>query len=78
MRHDHLQPGRIIEGRPRPDDVDTESVGLYGFRVADPTGREQEAREAHMRAVMSRMAPPRRYRMGDDGTLHEVGADDPP
>lgn len=69
--------GFIIEGLPRPDDVDAETVSLHGFRVADPTGREQEAREAHMREAMSRMAPPRRYRMAADGTLHEISADDP-
>jgi hypothetical protein len=68
--------GFVIEGRPQRDDVDADAVGLHGFRVADPTGGEQEDREAFMREVMSRMAPPRMYRMGTDGTMHEVGVDD--
>lgn len=68
--------GFVIEGRPHPDDVDADTIRLEGFRVADPTGREQQEREALMQEVMSRMAPPRRYRMGADGTMHEVGADD--
>lgn len=29
-----------------------------------------------MREVISRMAPPRMYRMDADGTMHEVGTDD--
>jgi hypothetical protein len=65
--------GFIIEGHPDPDDVDAGTVFLYGFRVADPTGREQAEREALMHEVMSRMAPPRTYRVGPDGTMHEVG-----
>ena len=68
--------GFVIEGRPEPDDVDADTISLYGFSVADPTGREQEEREALMREVMGRMAPPRMYRMGIDGTMHEVGVDD--
>lgn len=68
--------GFVIEGRPQPDDVDADTVRLFGFRVEDPTGREQEEREALMREAMSRMGPPRRYRMGPDGTMYEVGWDD--
>ncbi|HEX8631155.1 MAG TPA: hypothetical protein VF755_23600 [Catenuloplanes sp.] len=68
--------GFIIEGRPRPDDVDARTVPLFGFRVADPTGREQEERDTALREAMSRMAPPRRYRMGADGTMHEIGVDE--
>jgi hypothetical protein len=68
--------GFVLEGRPQPNDVDTETVRLHGFRVADPTGQEQAERDALMREMVSRMAPPRRYRMGTDGTLHEVGIDD--
>jgi hypothetical protein len=29
-----------------------------------------------MREAISRMAPPRRYRTGTDGTMQEVGMDD--
>jgi hypothetical protein len=68
--------GFTIEGLPHPDDVDTETVRMFGFHVADPTGREQQEREAHMLEVLSRMAPPRRYRTGPDGALHEIGVSD--
>jgi hypothetical protein len=68
--------GFVIEGRPQPGDVDADTVRLYGFRVADPTGREQDERETLMRQVRSRMAPPRMFRMGTDGAMHEAGVDD--
>ncbi|MFI5490675.1 DUF6928 family protein [Micromonospora echinaurantiaca] len=42
----HSLFGFIVEGRPKPDDIDTEAVHLHGFRVTDPSGREQTAREA--------------------------------
>ncbi|MEV4641013.1 hypothetical protein AB0J80_27095 [Actinoplanes sp. NPDC049548] len=67
--------GFVIEGSPEPGDVNAETIPLYGFRVADPTGREQEEREALMRQVMSRMGPPRMYRMGPDGTMQEVNVE---
>lgn len=38
--------GFVVEGRPRPDDIDAEAVHLHGFRVTDPSGEEQAAREA--------------------------------
>jgi hypothetical protein len=66
--------GFVIEGRPQPDDVDAGKVHLHGFRVADPDGREQEEREAHMREALSHMGQPRRYRMGPDGTLQSVAS----
>jgi hypothetical protein len=64
--------GFVVEGQRRPDDVDAGAIPLKGFRVADPTGHEQRDREALMREVLSRMAPPRRYRMDADGTMHEI------
>jgi hypothetical protein len=67
--------GFVIERRPERGDVDAGAISLYGFGVADPAGREQEQRDAHMRELMSRMAPPRRYRMGADGTMREVAVD---
>ncbi|MEU8664801.1 DUF6928 family protein [Actinoplanes philippinensis] len=70
--------GFTIEGRREPDDVDAGAVALHGFQLADPTGREQVERENHMREVLSRMGPPRRYRMGADGTFHELTPDDTP
>jgi hypothetical protein len=62
----------ILEGRPAPDDVDPDDVHLHGFRVADPTGREQADREAVMARALQSMGPPRRYRMMPDGTLQEI------
>ncbi|MEV4400955.1 hypothetical protein AB0J66_02055 [Actinoplanes sp. NPDC049598] len=67
--------GFILEGQPHPDDTDPFDVHLHGFRVADPTGREQAEREAAMQALLARMKPPRRYEMQPDGTLREITAD---
>jgi hypothetical protein len=69
--------GFVIEGYPQPGDADADTIPMAGFRVADPTGEEQDEREALMREVMSRMGPPRMYRMGADGTMQEVSLDDP-
>jgi hypothetical protein len=63
--------GFVLEGRRDPDDVDPGSVHLHGFRLTDPSGREQTAREA-LKAVVARMGPPRRFRKGPDGTLVEI------
>ena len=38
--------GFVVEGRLRSDDLDVEAVHLHGFRVTDPSGEEQAAREA--------------------------------
>ncbi|MFI7075268.1 DUF6928 family protein [Micromonospora sediminicola] len=64
--------GFTIEGRRRPDDVDADAVPVHVFRVADPTGREQAARAAAYAQAMRAMGPPRRFRLGPDGTLEEV------
>jgi hypothetical protein len=64
--------GFILEGRPDPSDVDPYEVPLRGFRVADPTGREQAEREATMKQLLQQMGPPRRYRMKADGTFEEI------
>jgi hypothetical protein len=64
--------GFVLEGRPGPDDIDPFDVPLHGFRVADPTGREQAEREATMQRALQSMGPPRRYRMMPDGTLREI------
>jgi hypothetical protein len=45
---------------------------VRGFRVADPTGREQAEREAKMTQLRQQMGPPRRYRMKADGTFEEI------
>ncbi|MFI5835838.1 DUF6928 family protein [Micromonospora sp. NPDC051300] len=67
--------GFIIEGLPSPDDIDADSVHLHGFRVTDPSGEERAAREAAYAEALRNMGPPRRYRLGPDGTMHEVSPD---
>lgn len=64
--------GFILEGLPDPDDVDPYEVPLQGFRVVDPTGREQAEREAHLKQVLLQMGPPRRYGVMPDGTFQEI------
>ncbi|BCJ45703.1 hypothetical protein GCM10010168_58760 [Actinoplanes ianthinogenes] len=64
--------GFVLEGLPDPGDVDPYEVPLRGFRVADPTGREQAEREATMKRLLQQMGPPRRYRMKSDGTFEEI------
>jgi hypothetical protein len=68
-------PARVTSSPAHPGD-NADTVRLYGFRVADPSGREQEERETLMRKVTSRMAPPRMFRMGTDGAMHEVEIND--
>jgi hypothetical protein len=65
--------GFIVEGLPDPGDLDPYEVPLRGFRVADPTGREQAEREATMKQLLQQMGPPRRYQLMPDGTLQEIG-----
>jgi hypothetical protein len=35
--------GFVVEGYPDPDDIDATSVHPHGFRVTDPSGKEQAA-----------------------------------
>lgn len=64
--------GFAIEGRSDPNDVDPESVHLHGFRVADPTGQEQAARDARYEEARQNMGAPGIFQMGSDGTMHEL------
>jgi hypothetical protein len=67
--------GFVIEGHPHPDDLDGDSIPLLGFRVTDPSGREQTDRDAmHEHA---RQMTRRTFRYGPDGTLHEVDLNSP-
>ncbi|GAA1421963.1 DUF6928 family protein [Catellatospora coxensis] len=68
--------GFVLEGYPEPDDLDVESVPMFGFQVTDPTGAEQAAREAMYAQISASMGPPRLFRMGSDGRMHEVGLDE--
>ncbi len=67
--------GFIIEGLPEPDDIDADAVHLHEFRVTDPSGEEQAAREAACEQARRDMGPPRMFRMGPDGTMQEIGWD---
>lgn len=68
--------GFVMEGAPDSGDIDTTDVHLHGFRVTDPSGREQAEREAMYAEVRRTMGPPRMFRMGPDGTMQEVSFDD--
>jgi hypothetical protein len=67
--------GFVLEGYPDPDDLEAERVDLHGFRVEDPSGQEQAAREAAYEAARRTMGPPRLFRMGPDGTMYETSFD---
>jgi hypothetical protein len=67
--------GFIVEGYPHPDDINAEAIHLHGFRVTDPSGEEQAAREAMYKQARRTMGPPRLFRMGPDGTMQEVSLD---
>ncbi|MBL7260023.1 DUF6928 family protein [Paractinoplanes lichenicola] len=55
--------GFVNEGRPSPDDINPFEVALHGFRVADPTGREQAEREAALQEFLRKVGPPRQYKV---------------
>jgi hypothetical protein len=63
--------GFALEGRPEPDDVDAGQIAMLGYRVTDPTGAEQAAREAALRELMQTHRR-RQYRIGPDGSLVEI------
>lgn len=67
--------GFVIEGYPDVDDIDAETVHLHGFRVTDPSGQEQAAREASYAEARQTMGPPRIFRTGADGRMYEVDLD---
>jgi hypothetical protein len=71
----HALFGFNIEGLRSPGDIDADAVHLHGFLVTDPSGEEQLAREAAYAEALRSMGPPRMYRMGPDGTMHEVTPD---
>jgi hypothetical protein len=63
--------GFALEGRPEPDDVDAGQISMLGYRITDPAGTEQAAREAALREFLQHHRR-RRYRVGPDGSLTEI------
>jgi hypothetical protein len=68
--------GFVIEGMPDPDGIDAGSVHMHIFRVGDPSGQEQEAREAAYEHATRDMGPPRIFRRGPDGKMQEISWDE--
>ncbi|NEA27645.1 DUF6928 family protein [Actinomadura bangladeshensis] len=68
--------GFVIEGYPEADDIIRHEIPMHGFRVTDPTGREQAEREAAYAEAVENMGPLRAFRVGPDGKLHEVSLED--
>jgi hypothetical protein len=66
--------GFALEGRPEPGDVDAGQIVMLGYRVTDPTGAEQAARQVASGEFLVR-ARRRRYRVGPDGSLVEIDGD---
>ncbi|MCM4083524.1 DUF6928 family protein [Paractinoplanes hotanensis] len=64
--------GFVIEGDPAPDDIDAEDVPVHVFRVGDPSGQEQAAREAAHERAKRDLGPFTMYEMGPDGTMREA------
>ncbi|GID29354.1 DUF6928 family protein [Paractinoplanes brasiliensis] len=64
--------GFTIEGRREPADIDPDDVPVHVFRVTDPSGKEQETREAAAEQIRSGLGPLRIYQRGPDGDLREV------
>lgn len=67
--------GFILEGRPDLEDVDADAVHLRSFRVTDPSGEQQAERDAAYAQAGEAMGPPRIFRSGPDGRMHEVALD---
>lgn len=63
--------GFALEGTPDPDDIDAGQISMLGYRVTDPTGAEQAAREAALREFLQHHRR-RSYRIGPDGSLVEI------
>ncbi|MBC6457493.1 hypothetical protein HKK72_06215 [Actinomadura sp. HBU206391] len=68
--------GFVVEGYPDPDDIDPAGVHLHGFRVTDPSGEDQAAREAAYAEARRSMGAPRLFQMGPDGTMQETAFED--
>ncbi|WP_343442044.1 DUF6928 family protein [Micromonospora schwarzwaldensis] len=68
--------GFVIEGFPAPDDIEAHTVRMYEFRVVDPSGDEQAAREAAYKQALRDMGPPRLFRLRPDGRMREISWDE--
>jgi hypothetical protein len=72
----HALFGFVIEGCPETTDIDSHEIAMHGFRVTDPTGREQAEWEAAYAEAIKEVGPLRVFRTGPDGTMHEKSLDD--
>lgn len=68
--------GFVVEGYPEADDIDSNEILMHGFRVTDPTGREQAEREAAYAEATKNMWPLKAFQVGLDGKMDEVSLDD--
>ncbi|MFC9888597.1 DUF6928 family protein [Streptomyces pilosus] len=68
LGEDILRPlcGFAEEGRPEPDDVDTDTIQRHGFRVQDPHAPDPAEQDTQQRKAMR---PPHVYTLGPDGSL---------
>ncbi|MFE0464628.1 DUF6928 family protein [Kitasatospora sp. NPDC058965] len=69
--------GFVVEGRPKPGDVDADAIELHGFLVRDPNGPDPAEKEAALRAAVAAMGRPRTYVLGPDSTLIKQDLGDP-
>ena len=62
--------GFVLEGRRDLNLIDPDAIRVHGFRVTDPTGAEQAARDAARAATP--LGNRRTFRIGPDGTWYET------
>jgi hypothetical protein len=67
--------GFVLEGSPNPNDIDADAVGLYGFRLQDPSAPDPAVEHARMQQRVKRMKR-RSFTYGPDGALVEIAVED--
>lgn len=63
--------GFALEGVPEPGDTDPEQISMLGYKVTDPSGVEQAAREAAQQEFL-KTHHLRKFRMAPGGSLVEI------
>jgi hypothetical protein len=64
--------GFAAEEPSEPGDLDASQIGMLGYRVTDPTGAEQAAREAAVREFL-RHHRRQSFTLQPDGSWSEIG-----